>query len=80
MSDVLDEGADLAQRERDGALQMHRQAAQARAAFSAMCGTAAQCHECGDPIPENRRAAAPGCTRCIKCEREVESRHKLLKR
>lgn len=26
------------------------------------------CHECGDPIPEARRKAAPGCVRCIDCQ------------
>jgi phage/conjugal plasmid C-4 type zinc finger TraR family protein len=26
------------------------------------------CHDCGDPIPEARREAAPGCKYCIKCQ------------
>lgn len=26
------------------------------------------CIDCGDDIPEARRAAAPGCKRCIHCE------------
>lgn len=26
------------------------------------------CIDCADPIPEPRRQAAPGCTRCIDCQ------------
>lgn len=26
------------------------------------------CEECGDPIPEARRKAAQGCTRCLDCQ------------
>lgn len=31
-----------------------------------------ECCDCGDPIPEKRRAAAPGCIRCIDCQRASE--------
>ena len=34
----------------------------------------ADCEDCGEPIPERRLAAAPGCIRCIACQREFESR------
>lgn len=35
------------------------------------------CHSCGEPIPEERRDAVPGCSFCIYCqnEREVKSKH-----
>ncbi|WP_047257989.1 TraR/DksA family transcriptional regulator [Chromobacterium subtsugae] len=33
------------------------------------------CEDCGDPIPAPRRAAAPGCTRCIDCQHIQEGRH-----
>ena len=26
------------------------------------------CADCEEPIPEKRRAAVPGCTRCIDCQ------------
>lgn len=31
------------------------------------------CRECGDEIPEARRLAAPGCTRCRDCQQEREN-------
>lgn len=34
--------------------------------------SAHECEECGDPIPEGRRQAVPGCTRCIRCQEGVE--------
>jgi len=30
------------------------------------------CEECGDEIPMIRRRMAPGCTRCVSCQREVD--------
>jgi len=30
------------------------------------------CEECGSPIPEKRRIAAKGCTRCAECQAETE--------
>lgn len=30
------------------------------------------CEACGEPIPEGRREAAKGCTRCAKCQAECE--------
>lgn len=33
---------------------------------------AEECEDCGKPIPEGRRLAAPGCTRCIGCQERVE--------
>lgn len=28
----------------------------------------AECVDCGEPIPEARRKAMPGCRRCIDCQ------------
>ena len=28
-----------------------------------------RCRECGDKIPEKRRAAVPGCTLCVECQK-----------
>jgi phage/conjugal plasmid C-4 type zinc finger TraR family protein len=30
------------------------------------------CEDCGCEIPEKRRQAVPGCTRCIACQEEAE--------
>lgn len=31
------------------------------------------CAECGEPIPEERRAAVPGCRRCRECQEYLEA-------
>lgn len=31
-----------------------------------------ECDDCGDPIPEARRQAVPGCTRCVWCQEYFE--------
>ena len=30
------------------------------------------CENCGEPIPEARRQAVPGCRYCVKCQTEME--------
>ncbi|MCD4501105.1 TraR/DksA family transcriptional regulator [Chromobacterium vaccinii] len=41
----------------------------AQAAASRPLGASlAQCDDCGEAIPEARRQASPGCTRCIDCQ------------
>lgn len=39
---------------------------------SAAGASAEECEYCGDPIPEKRRAAVPGCRFCVKCQRDFE--------
>lgn len=34
--------------------------------------SAEECEECGDPIPEERRKAYRGCTRCVGCQTAFE--------
>jgi phage/conjugal plasmid C-4 type zinc finger TraR family protein len=34
------------------------------------------CEECGDPIPERRRKASPGCVYCVDCQQELHPRRK----
>lgn len=36
--------------------------------------SAFHCNDCGDPIPERRRVAAPGCVTCIDCQSLRERR------
>jgi len=31
-----------------------------------------ECSDCGEEIPEARRRAAPGCTRCVDCQEAFE--------
>lgn len=31
-----------------------------------------ECDDCGAPIPEARRQAVPGCTRCVFCQTYAE--------
>lgn len=38
--------------------------------------SAEECEDCGDPIPEERRQAYRGCTRCVKCQARAERRMK----
>jgi len=32
----------------------------------------ADCEDCGDPIPDQRRAAAPSAIRCVVCQTAFE--------
>lgn len=32
-----------------------------------------ECEECGEPIPEKRRAAVPGVRRCVACQAEADA-------
>lgn len=34
------------------------------------------CCECGEPIPEARRDAVPGCSLCVYCQQKEEYRGK----
>jgi phage/conjugal plasmid C-4 type zinc finger TraR family protein len=36
--------------------------------------SAEECEDCGDPIPEKRREAMPGCTTCVRCQAKREAR------
>lgn len=38
----------------------------------AKTGSYSHCEDCGEPIPEARRKAVPGCTRCIVCQTYLE--------
>lgn len=33
-----------------------------------------ECEDCGEEIPTKRREAQPGCTRCIQCQTNFETR------
>ena len=60
MPDIYDQAAEIEQMQRQIALD-------AQPAVSAY-----KCEECGETIPEARRAAAPGCRCCTACQQEIE--------
>lgn len=35
--------------------------------------SATHCEDCGEPIPEARRKASPGCRKCIDCQTTLEN-------
>ena len=35
-----------------------------------------RCEECDEVIPEARRLAVPGVTRCVECQSEFDAEHK----
>lgn len=38
--------------------------------------TSSHCQDCGTEIPEGRRQAAPGCSRCVDCQERWEKQHR----
>ena len=37
------------------------------------CLVSTECVVCGEEIPERRRQAVPGCTRCVSCQELLEN-------
>jgi phage/conjugal plasmid C-4 type zinc finger TraR family protein len=64
--------ADIAQRNNEI---YDRMAMQAHVASMPSGLSAAECMDCGAPIPEARRQAAPGCLFCLFCQ-ELRERRK----
>ena len=67
MTVLYDRAAEIEQLHREAALS--RQAEKSAAAFAV---SAYECEECGEPIPEARRAAVIGCRCCTECQQEIE--------
>ena len=67
MGDVIDRAQAAEQAFLAGAVRRYERGAE-------WLPSAEECEECGDPIPEARRKAVPGCTRCIQCQQEFERR------
>lgn len=65
MADLADLAQELEERERAEAI--------ARRTRLDRMGSSI-CHNCGDEIPEERRRAVPGATKCIWCQAEAEGR------
>ncbi|HGE6960769.1 TPA: TraR/DksA C4-type zinc finger protein [Pseudomonas aeruginosa] len=66
MADLADIANDLIQDRMDAALAARRPAVFRKSAV--------ECEGCGDPIPEARRVAVPGCVFCIDCQSFAEKR------
>lgn len=70
MSDDIDRAQAREQQLREDALRDH--ARRAGLQVKRMTDPATECTDCNAPIPEARRKAVPGCTRCVKCESAQE--------
>lgn len=66
MTDYYDRAQALEARQREAALAAHR-------AGHAGAGQD-HCEDCDGEIPVPRRAAVPGCTRCVACQASHEQR------
>lgn len=56
MADIIDTAAEIEELQRNAALSAHR--------IDRNAVSAEHCEECGEDIPEPRRAAVPGCQTC----------------
>lgn len=61
MADIIDTAAEIEELQRNAALSAHRNAVSAE-----------HCEECGEDIPDPRRAAVPGCQTCASCQSDLE--------
>ena len=68
MADIIDTAAEIEELQRNAALSAHR--------IDHSAVSAEHCEECGEDIPEPRRAAVPGCQACDSCQEEIELRNK----
>ena len=66
--DIIDTAAEIEELQRNAALSAHR--------IDRNAVSAERCEECGEPIPDTRRAAVPGCKTCSSCQEEIELRNK----
>jgi len=66
MADALDKASEYA------AMGVAGRISEIRAAARAEGEGEIYCEDCGEEIPEARRRAAPGCSRCISCQQDFE--------
>lgn len=70
MADIIDSASEIEELQRNAALSAHR--------IDRSAVSAEHCEDCGVDIPEERRAAVPGCQMCAECQYEKEKRRKYL--
>lgn len=68
MTDVSDLATKREEELREDALQTMRRARDVASSQP----SAQTCDRCGEPIPEARREAVPGCRRCTSCQALLE--------
>ncbi|MEH3356456.1 TraR/DksA family transcriptional regulator [Enterobacter kobei] len=66
--DIIYTAAEIEELQRNAALSAHR--------IDRNAVSAEHCEECGDPIPEARRIAVPGCQTCAECQSVKELKNK----
>lgn len=71
MPDLFDQAQETSERQLADALDEHQRSRRLTQQMSRQ-----ECLDCDDPIPEARRQAAPGCQRCIDCQRIFEGGRK----
>jgi len=64
MADIIDTATEIEELQRNAALSAHR--------LNRNAVSAEHCEDCGDPIPEPRRTAVPGCQTCAECQGFIE--------
>ncbi|HFO0269642.1 TPA: TraR/DksA family transcriptional regulator [Enterobacter asburiae] len=62
--DIIDTAAEIEELQRNAALSAHR--------IDRNAVSAEHCAECGEDIPDPRRAAVPGCQTCASCQADLE--------
>lgn len=67
-AEIIDQANELAQRRLEQTIQNMR--------IDHNAVSAIHCVDCGEEIPERRRAAVAGCQRCADCQEEFEERGK----
>lgn len=67
-SEIIDQASELEEMMREQAIAAHR--------IDRNAVSAEHCAECGEDIPEPRRAAVPGCSTCASCQEEIELKNK----
>lgn len=68
MTEIIDQASALEEMMREQAIAAHR--------LNRNAVSAEHCAECGEDIPEPRRAAVPGCQTCAECQGVIELRSK----
>lgn len=66
MSDTIDRANELAE--------LHLMVALQNRPVAAVLPISLECEDCGEPIPEARRLAVPGCSRCTSCQQDADRR------
>lgn len=67
-AEIIDQANELVEQNINHAIQAHR--------INRNAVSAEYCDECGDPIPEERRIAVPGCQTCSECQGIIELKRK----